>query len=108
MLIYRTLLACLIPVVFLIHRIRRAFWLQSWPLLLITTFITIISFTEYGSITFGSVDDDEYFEARQRLALSLGILGLLSTFLTVLIINTRYQSQHDMHAMAERSLGKIC
>lgn len=86
----------------------RAFWLQSWPLLLITTFITIISFTEYGSITFGSVDDDEYFESRQRLALSLGILGLLSTFLTVLIINTRYQSQHDMHAMAERSLGKIC
>lgn len=87
----------------------RAFWMQSWPLLLITTFITIIAFTEYGSIiSTNYVNYEEYSESRQILILSLAMLGLLSTFLTALIINTRYQSQHDMHVMAERALSKIC
>jgi len=86
----------------------RAYWLQCLPLLLMTTFITIITLTEYGHIHIGIVDDEEYLAERGWLVLSVGILGLLSTILTSLLITSRCQSQHDMHAMSERMLQKVC
>ena len=54
------------------------------------------------------VDESEYGAARQYLALTVGILGILSTLLTSLLINTRHQSKHDMHTIAERTLSKVC
>lgn len=72
-----------------------------------TSFITIIAFTEYGYITTG-VADEFYIEAREHLVLAVAILGLISTLLSSWTVNTRYQSQHDAHAEAERTLAKVC
>ena len=72
-----------------------------------TTFITIIAFTQYSHDTIG-YDAEWYAEVKNWLDLSLGLLGLLSTILMSWMINTRYQSYHDMHALAERTLSKIC
>ena len=72
-----------------------------------TTFITIIAFTQYSHDTIG-YEAEWYAEVKNWLVLSMGILGLLSTILMSWMINTRYQSYHDMHALAERTLSKIC
>ena len=73
--------------------------------------MTILSFVYYGyaspSISIGDVDAEMY-ETKQWMLLSIGILGIVSTVLTSIMINTKYQSQQSMHAAAERSLSKIC
>lgn len=90
----------------------RSFWVQYVPLLLMSTFVTIIGFIQYGQYgnvnVIGVVNESDYAVAKQWLALSVGIIGLLSTILTSLIINKGYQSQRDMHAVAERTLSRVC
>ena len=71
--------------------------------------MTILAFVNYGyaSSSIGDVDAEMY-ETKQWMPLSIGILGIVSTILASIMINTKYQSQQSMHAAAERSLSKIC
>lgn len=86
----------------------RAFWVQSLPQLIATSFITIIGFLQYAQYVAAATADYEHIRQYLALSLSVAILGLFSTFLSALSITTRYQSQHDLHACAERTLAKIC
>jgi hypothetical protein len=89
----------------------RALWMQTLPLLSITTFITVIGFIQYGhygGFAEGLVTRADYNSAKKGLAISVGILGLISSMLTSLIMNMRYQQQQGMHALAEETLSKVC
>ena len=106
-------IACITPpnTPFVAFSTFRAFWLQSIPLLLITAFVAVLGFIQYGqyaSLSFGVIDEATYSEVRQWLALAVGILGLLATILVAFANNTNYASQRDMHATAERTLSKVC
>jgi len=68
--------------------------------------MTILAFIDYSSSM--DKEDIEIIETKQWLSLSIGILGIVSTVLTSIMINTKYQAQHSAHAAAERSLSKIC
>ena len=89
---------------------NRAFWFQCLPLLLMSACTTILSFIcyRYGLSIDGHEGDVEIIETKQWMTLSIGILGIISTVLTSIMINTKYQAQQSMHAAAERSLSKIC
>jgi len=65
--------------------------------------MTILAFIDYSSSM-----DKEDIEIIETKPLSIGILGIVSTVLTSIMINTKYQAQYSAHAAAERSLSKIC
>ena len=70
--------------------------------------MTILAFLVYGSSIDGYEGDVEVYERKQWMPLTIGILGIVSMILTSIMINTKYQAQHSIHAAAERSLSKIC
>ena len=70
--------------------------------------MTILAFIDYGYASSSIDNEDSVDETKQWILLSIGILGIVSTILSSIMINTKYQSQQSMHAAAERSLSKIC
>ena len=100
---------------------NRAFWFTFMPLLLVTAAVSILGFLgtgDYndsmvfdGNITATASDstqnESEFVFSGDNLPLTVGVLGVVSTFLTSLGKHLNYQSKADMHSAAVATLKNL-
>ena len=100
---------------------NRAFWFTFFPLLVVTSVVSVCGFVktnEYddsmvhdGNLTrafsYSIGEDSKFSVSGEDLPIVVGVLGVLSTFLASLGKHLNYQSKGDMHASAANTLSGI-